>query len=348
MRRSKVLTIAKRQLSSLRNEKTILFAILIQLMVAAFSSFLIVGFVAIFEPSGVDQNQKINIGLAGNGSEEILDTLDDTKSQVQVFDDRQTAEESFNQGESNVLIFSEMRENGQINATIVAPEEGFTSTLSVVRAQGLLERYDKLKRQIASDNTDVSILEYSRQTEDSNPFISFVYTVLIPMLIFLPSFISGAIVVDTVIQDRKTGMVDILRTPPVTDTELVIGKLLVPLMLGPLQVMAWILLLSVNGISVHNTLIIVGIAAAITSVAVTVGVFITRYFDNRGSAQFGYSSVLVLLIGLSTLLPELPTTTIGRLALGSQDHLTFIIASGYILTGILLIPISVRIYRYKK
>jgi len=44
------LTIAGRELSGLRAEKTILLAIAIQLFIAAFSSFLVVGLVSMYDP----------------------------------------------------------------------------------------------------------------------------------------------------------------------------------------------------------------------------------------------------------------------------------------------------------
>ena len=44
------LTVAKRELAGLRAEKTILLAIGIQLFIAAFSSFLVVGLVSMYDP----------------------------------------------------------------------------------------------------------------------------------------------------------------------------------------------------------------------------------------------------------------------------------------------------------
>jgi len=47
------LTIAGRELSGLRAEKTILLAIAIQLFIAAFSSFLVVGLVSMYDPGSL-------------------------------------------------------------------------------------------------------------------------------------------------------------------------------------------------------------------------------------------------------------------------------------------------------
>src|SRR5512137_1478122 len=68
--------IAKKEFRGLFNERTILLAILLQLFIALFSSFLMVGLTSMYDPSSLSKYSrfKYNVGYAGNNSE-ILSLL---------------------------------------------------------------------------------------------------------------------------------------------------------------------------------------------------------------------------------------------------------------------------------
>ena len=63
--------IAKKEFRGLLSERTILLAILLQLFVALFSSFLMVGLTSMYDPSSLSKYSrfKYNIGYAGNESD---------------------------------------------------------------------------------------------------------------------------------------------------------------------------------------------------------------------------------------------------------------------------------------
>jgi ABC-type Na+ efflux pump permease subunit len=347
-RKNPILVIAKRQLASLRNEKTILFAILVQLFVALFSSFLVVGIVAVYDPSGVEQGRTITVGLSGDYSDGLREQIEDSNSPTNILDyeSRESAIEAFEEGRISAVIHTSENDEGQVIANVVAPEKGLSSTLVVVRTQSILENFGQNLRQERSNQIkDVQTIDIDGPVSSQPPFTSFIYTVLIPLLLFLPSFISGAIVIDSIIEDKKTGMMEMLRTSPISSNELVIGKLLTPLLLGPVQIFVWLVLLNLNGISIDRPEIIILIGAGLTGIAIGCAVSVTRFFQDRGLAQFAYSSVLVLILGLSTLLPELPTTTIARLGLGSYDQVTLGLSAVYLIAGLVFVVISV--YNFK-
>lgn len=347
-KRNPILVIAKRQLASLRNEKTILFAILVQLFVALFSSFLVVGIVAVYDPSGVEQGQTITVGLSGDYSDELREQIEESDSPTNIlnYESRESAIEAFEEGRVGAVIHTSENDEGQVVANIVAPEEGFSSTLVIVRVQSILENFEQNVREERSNQIeDVQTLDIDGPVSSQPPFTSFIYTVLIPLLLFLPSFISGAIVIDSIIEDKKTGMMEMLRTSPISSNELVIGKLLTPLLLGPVQISVWLVLLNLNGISIERPGIIILIGSGLTGIAIGCAVSVTRFFQDRGLAQFAYSSILVLILGFSTLLPELPTTTIARLGLGSYDQVTLGLSAVYLIAGLVFVVISV--YNFK-
>ena len=72
------LTIAGREVRSLVDEKTILLAIAIQLFVAAFSSFLVVGLVSLSDPGSAGANVEIEAAVAGDDVSDLTAALQDT------------------------------------------------------------------------------------------------------------------------------------------------------------------------------------------------------------------------------------------------------------------------------
>ena len=68
--------IAKKEFRGLINERTILLAVLLQLFIALFSSFLMVGLTSMYDPSSLSKysRYRYNIAYTGNDSE-VLDYL---------------------------------------------------------------------------------------------------------------------------------------------------------------------------------------------------------------------------------------------------------------------------------
>lgn len=336
------MVIAKRQLGSLRSEKTILFAILIQLIVAMFSSFLVVGMVSMYDPSGVEQGQIIEFGVSGDKADEIEPyLLTENGVNVEVYESRGEAIEAFENGELHGVIHSTENSDGRVSTTVIAPDEGIQSTLTVVRAQSVLEEYESDKRTQLAAYEGIQTLDLAEQS-DTPPYVSFTYTVLIPLLLFLPAFISGAIVIDSVIQDRRTGILELVKSAPITETDIIQGKLAVPLALGPLQMAIWLVLLRFNGITLNQPLLILAIGTGLTLGAIAIGATVTQYTNNRGAAQFLYSTALVFALGVTTLLPELPITTIARLGIGSYSAETALLGAGYLLVGAIAFHLTLR------
>ena len=72
--------IAKKEFRGLFNERTILLAVLLQLFIALFSSFLMVGLTSMYDPSSLSKYShfRYNVAYAGNDSQ-VLDYLSTSK-----------------------------------------------------------------------------------------------------------------------------------------------------------------------------------------------------------------------------------------------------------------------------
>jgi len=327
------LTIAKRELQSLRSEKTIVLALAIQLFVAAFSSFLVVGLVSLYDPAG-PQGVELDVAVAGNASADLAESLagrDDVN--VRQFQTQSDARLSFERNEVDVILVATHRSDSTVRVRAVVPEGSIRTTVTVVQLQTALkdyERAERLDRVEHLDHTPVAVPD----RVGSSPYFGFTYTILVPMLMFLPIFISGSVAVDSMTEEIQRGTLELLRVSPVTMWDIVDAKLIATASLAPIQALAWLLLLSGNGIAISNVTGIVAVVAGLSLAITTLGLSLSLLAPDRRQAQFLYATGVIGVVALTTLLPEHPANSIARLAIGSPSEATWIAVAGYVAIGV--------------
>jgi ABC-type Na+ efflux pump permease subunit len=327
------LTIAKRELASLRSEKTIVLALAIQLFVAAFSSFLVVGLVSMYDPSG-PQGVDLEVAVAGNASGDLAGSLSDRDDlSVRRYDSQANARVAFESGGADVLLIATQRADSTVRVRAVVPEGSVRTTVIVVQLQEALTEYERAERFDRIQYLDHRPVETPGRTA-SSPYFGFTYTILVPMLMFLPVFISGSVAVDSMTEEIQRGTLELLRVSPVTMWDIVDAKLLATASLAPIQALAWLLLLGGNGITVANVSGIVAVVAGLALGVTTLGLSLSLLAPDRRQAQFLYASAVLVAVALTTLLPEHPANTIARLAIDSPGGTTWIAVGGYLLAGV--------------
>lgn len=314
--------IATRELASLRSEKTIVLAILIQLFIAAFSSFLVVGLVSMYDPGSVSDNVVVTFGVTGDAGQELQEIVDQGESRrVTYFEDPSAARSAFRQGVVHALLDARRAENGQVQVVAIVPEGSLRSTFIVVQVKEVLAEYERVTRDALSDR-----LEHKPVRTDldppASPYFGFSYTVLVPLLVFLPVFISGSIAVDSLVEEFERGTMELLRVAPLSAAQIVDGKLLATGVLAPVQAGAWLVLLSMNGTAIADVWSIVAFVAAVSVVVVSLAAVVALAFPDRSQAQFLYSMLVMVLFGVAYLLPTNPANVVARLAIGSPDAAT--------------------------
>ena len=319
--------IAGRELASLRREKTIVLAILIQLFVAAFSSFLVVGLVSLYDPGSVGDEVVVEFGVTGDAREELAAVAAGDGRQVRVFEEPAVARSAFRQGVVHAVLDARRSDSGQVHVTAVVPEGSLRTTLIVVQVKDVLSAFERQQRAGMSHRLDRTPVPMPPGTTAS-PYFGFTYTVLVPLLSFLPVFISGSVAVDSLVEELERGTAELLRVAPVSAVEIVDGKLLATGVLAPLQAGAWLALLSANGTAIANPWAIVAFVAAITTVVVALAAVVALAFPDRSRAQFGYSAGVIVLFGASQLLAQSPANAVARLAIGSPDATTPLVVAG--------------------
>jgi ABC-2 type transport system permease protein len=317
-------TIARRELSALSREKTIVLALLIQLVIAGFSSFLVVGLTSLYDPGGV-QGDGITVGISGDAEEALVETAQQSDDiEAERYDSFGAALSAFDEGEVDAVVTGrpDPGEQGtRIQVQAIAPAEDLRTTLIVVSLRSYLSEVEERERVARGDNLEFSPLEVP--PEEGSSFFGFTYTILLPLLLFLPPFLSGSIAVDSVTEELERGTMELLRVTPVSLVEIIDGKAGAMMLLAPLQALLWVGLLQFNGFAVGNVIALVAFVTGITAVTVAIGVGLALLTGARRQAQLLYSVLVLALFGIAVVAPEHPAATVALLAADSPTRLTY-------------------------
>ncbi|WP_424004074.1 ABC transporter permease [Haloarcula salina] len=321
------LVVARRDVRSLSREKTIVLALLIQLFVAAFSSFLVVGLTSLYDPSSVSAGE-VELAVTGDARDELeAAAAQQERASATVFESEAAAQRAFERREVDAVLRGDYVPSAagpgqRIGVTATVPEGSIRSTLIVVevrRVLSALERQERVERTAHLDQPPVPL----PRSVSASQYFGFTYTILIPLLLFLPAFISGSVVVDTVTEEIERGTLELLRVAPVSLLDIVDGKALGMVLLAPAQALLWVALLSANGIAVSNLGAITLFVTAVAVVVVTLGVVLGITLQRRRPAQLLYSVLTLVVFGGAVLLPEHPATTVAKLAVDSPTLVTY-------------------------
>jgi ABC-2 type transport system permease protein len=307
-------TIAKRDIASLSREKTIVLALLIQLFVAAFSSFLVVGLTSLYDPAAVSSGE-IQMGVTGEAQDELVAAARATDGTDPVrFAGGDAALDQFHEGDLDAILeasYVDVPDGGQrIEVSATAPRGNFKTTFVVVQIRRVLTTLERTERVDRQGSLSVDPLPLPEPV-DASPYFGFTYTILIPLLLFLPPFISGSVAVDVLTEEMERGTFELLRVAPVSLLDIVEGKAIGMIVLAPLQALLWLGLLGLNGIAVTNLVPLVVLVTAMATVVTILGLALGLLTGVRRQAQLLYSILALLLFGAAVALPEHPATPSG-------------------------------------
>jgi len=326
------LTIARRDLASLSREKTIVLALLIQLFVAAFSSFLVVGLTSLYSPGSVAGGE-IAIGVAGEHQDALVDAATEQEGVRTIrYPDEATARTAYQRGNVHAVMLA--RDSGErIRVQVIAPQESIQTTLIVDKVRSLLETAEESERRERSRSLS-TLPATVPDTIDSSPYFGFTYTVLLPLLLFLPPFISGSVAVDALTEEIERKTLELLRVAPLSLVDIVDGKALGLVAIAPAQALLWLGLLWFNGITVSNVLPILVLVTALATMVVVLGLVLGIQTGQRRQAQLLYSILVIFGFGVLVFLPEHPATTVAKLGVDSATRLTYLHVGGYAVAAV--------------
>ena len=340
---SSFLALLKRELRSITREKTIMFAIIVQFFIASFSSIILVGIMAFYDPSSIGDNSHISIraGIVGNDDGMLAGFLHEGNVRIRQYGSITDAESAFRRGRIDTIVVIPESHRGVVDMKLIMPELDSKKTVVFMMLDDPLKRYENYLREV----NGVELL-YDTEGGKSHTTYEFLYSLIIPILMLFPALIAGSIVIDTVSEEFENKTFDTLTAAPVSLAQVIMSKISAAVITAVVQVVIWVGLLRLNDIVIQNAVLVVLLAVTIATAISVVTVIMALYFKDRERTQFVYSIVLVALIGGSYFLNPSPFGLITRLAAGDPAMgilQVMLYAIPLFATGLLLVKVSRRL-----
>lgn len=83
-------------------------------------------------------------------------------------------------------------------------------------------------------------------------FVEIMQTLLIPLILLLPIFLSMNILSDSIVGEKERKTFEILLAAPLKRIEIILGKILPTFAISFIQILVWTIVVSVRGISIYN------------------------------------------------------------------------------------------------
>jgi ABC-2 type transport system permease protein len=165
-----------------------------------------------------------------------------------------------------------------------------TKTLSSALTTSYLE---SARPQNATDQPGVT-----ETTSGESVPLQIIRKVMLSVLLFLPLFLFGNLIIDSLVgeKERKTG--EILMAMPLTSTDIIIGKSLAVVIIMALQVAMWMVILLGAGFQLKNAGLVYLVVVLTAMPLVGVTTVIAAYSKNYKEAGIGLTFAYIFISGL--------------------------------------------------
>ena len=333
--------ILRKEFRGLFNERTILLAVLLQLFIAMFSSFLMVGLTSMYDPSSLSKYSRFrySVGYCGNDSG-LRDYLDRSPDFTVYGMELSPAVAALKERKLAAVIYvpdTAPDADDPVKITLYSLQNDLQSAIVNVKLKDIFLKYEKELRGVrAARLSEQPIPLRIPAARGGGDFYEFVYGLLIPLLLYMPAIIASALVIDLITEEYQHETLETLISTPVTFAEVVWGKVLACELLIPLQAGAWLLLLMINGIAIDNVPLILVQVTLTSFVPILLGALTALHYRERTSAQFIFSTALVVVILFVLALPANPLNILTRLAVGTAGMEQWTVLAGVIAIGAVL------------
>ncbi|MEE8115205.1 MAG: ABC transporter permease [Nitrososphaerales archaeon] len=333
------LVLIRKEFVSLSKERTLPFTIVIQLLTVLLSVSLASSF-AFSAGGGELETGSMSVVIQGQG--ESATTLANSLSDRGLYVLRVDTVEEANELIANSRIDLDIRVSGDelggndpIFVSLRMRDSPIASTLIRLSKESLEDLQQAARQQrldgvrVKEENVLASFenkpLNGEQASSQVASFYAFetTYAIMIPLIFSLPALISGGLAMDSLTQERERRTLGVLLVTPVTRLDIYSSKLLFYMFLGITQVVAWMLILQVMGISIENSANILVLGSLMTIMFVLLGGVISARFKTKTLTQLAYSVIATLLTMSWFALRGSPINMMVKLAAGSIKALEF-------------------------
>jgi ABC-type Na+ efflux pump permease subunit len=307
------IAVVKRELWSVMRDFTIVISIVIQAFIASFSSAMLLGLLSLYDADTIMKygDAGINVAMVGPANNPLERYLVNYGVSTINYGTQDAAESAFYRGKVNAIFVVPQDASSKVEVKLYLPNSDAYSSIIRMIIQEPLKQYENYLR--GQNGVEV---RYTDMKGKPTTTFEFMYSVLIPMLMFFPAFVSGSMVVDSLSEEVENNTLQTLLSAPLTINQIIGAKIVAAVLLAVAQCLAWLVLLKLNGVDVENlpwVILLALIIAGITTTGAALGAVILR---DRERSQFVYSLLLLAVTALSTLVDLSPIKTIARLAIG--------------------------------
>jgi len=210
---------------------------------------------------------------------------------------------------------------GKTTAVLIVPEN-FTKNIDQFKSSNvdLLVNLEDPKRSVATGEINSTVKSISavisnqwvnslipqnktaeptvkeEKTGESLP-LKLINKMMIAVLLFLPLFLFGNMIVDSIVgeKERKTG--EILVAMPVSHVAIIIGKNMAVVLTMAIQVGIWMIILLIAGFNINNPILVYLIVILTAFPIVGITSVIAAYSKNYKEAGIGLSFIYIVIVG---------------------------------------------------
>lgn len=304
--------IVNKEIASVLKEKTIVLAIIIQLLIAAFSSVILIGLMSFYDPSSIGQNTNLhfNVGIVDQSGGPLASYLSDAGLNVSTYSSADDAIAKMRSGSLDSVIIVPAG-TGVVDVQLYLPESDSRSTVLTMVLEEPLKKYENYLR----EQNGIHV-KYTGIKGKSGTTFEFLYSFIIPLLMFFPAFIAGSMIIDSISEEVENKTLDTLLTSPVSLNTVLFAKVTASIFLAIIQCVTWVALLSLNRLYMDNAVLVLLIAFIVSAFVTFGSAMISMYFKDRERSQFAYSILLLTAAGISLFANPSPISLMARLATG--------------------------------
>ena len=325
----------KKELTSTMRDSTIWIAVVIQLFLASFSSALLVGMLSLYDPESVGEFRQINVSIAlvGPSAGPLGTYLEDRGLKAPTYPNLETAAKDFARNKvSAIIVTPEDTGEGALSIRLYLPRAQARASLILMILQDPLRRFENYQRQMRGVEVRYTDLKGKPPTQ-----FEFIYSVIIPILMFFPAFVAGGMVVDSISEEVVNNTLDTLLSAPISLTTAINAKITAAVFLAILQCIAWLGVFWLNNTIVYNPLLVLLMATIVAGIITVSSAFVASVFKDRERSQFVYSLFIMVATSVTYLLNVSPVITMSRLAAGDQATGPLAVLGYAVFLGILFV-----------
>ncbi len=307
------LSMVIREFKSVKKEKTILFAIMIQFFIASFSSILVVGLMTFYDPDsiGYNGNIRVHVGVIGDSRDPFFSFLRGRNVRSIPFGSVSEAEQAFRSGDIDTIVYLPESQADIIEMKLVLPDMDSRATVALMVLKGPLKRYENYLRQ--QRGVEIRYSDIGGKPATTHEFL---YTVIIPMLMLFPAFVAGSMIIDSISEEIEQKTLTTLLAAPVSLNRVLTAKMVAAVIIASVQCVLWSLLLRLNNFAINNLLYVLLFSVIISAIVAVSSMLIALLFRDRERSQFVFSIIIVVALGIGFFLDPTPFGMIARLASG--------------------------------